>query len=149
MKHWILLLTTAIFFCSTAQAQETRTPIAGWKSIQTEHFEIIFPPGAESQAQRAAASLEAVYEPLHLDSRRGRRLPVVLSGDGAMRHYERCDRRHVVDIEHRDRAPERGRPQTDVPSALISIKAWPAPQAFPTISAASSSTRQITEPSAL
>ena len=84
MKHCLSLLLLALLMGSPATGQETRTPIFGWKSIKTEHFEVIFPPGAEEQAQRAAASLEAIYEPLHIDSRRGCRLPVVLSSDGAM-----------------------------------------------------------------
>ena len=84
MRHWFFLSIAALFLVSPASGQETRTPITGWKSIQTEHFEVIFPPGAEAQAQRAAVSLEAIYEPLHIDNRRGTRLPVVLSGDGAI-----------------------------------------------------------------
>ena len=79
-----ILLGLAIFASVNVNAQSYYTagsdPKTNWKSIYTEHYEIIFPSAIDSLARVYAANMEAVRKdaillPQHVDPKR---TPVIL-----------------------------------------------------------------------
>ena len=64
LKLHLLLLCLFILISFHASAQFQNPPGIDWKKIDTEHFEVIFPPEITRDAQRVANTLEYVYEPV-------------------------------------------------------------------------------------
>ena len=91
----ILFLLTAVT-CVTANAQlhysAGSDPFTKWKSIRTEHYDIIYPYGVDSLARVYAANLEAVRKdaivlPQKVDPARAKVIlhPFTLTGDDSKR----------------------------------------------------------------
>jgi len=59
-KIFVILLLSASF---GLYAQEQNPPSVEWKSIESEHFEVIFPQEVETKAQSVINKLEHLYEP--------------------------------------------------------------------------------------
>ena len=58
------LILLIVYLTFTASAQFQNPPGIDWKKIDTEHFEVIFPPEITRDAQRVANTLEYVSEPV-------------------------------------------------------------------------------------
>ena len=61
MKVAVLILSVIFPILSVAQGFGSNPPGIDWKTINTEHYEIIFPAEIEKDAQRVANTLESTY----------------------------------------------------------------------------------------